>query len=328
MHLPISISCDRGRGKKTVETKALVNSGAGGTFIDQNFARTKGFCLQNLEHPITVYNVDGTLNKRGTIVHFVETNVKIGERTQEIQFLVSGLGHQKIILGFPWLEKENPVIDWKKATLDWPPEERIRKPKYRLQSQNHKHTSRPIIEEIYDDDDQFNSPVNPISNDEPNLILPINEEPCSGDSCPQINATFTASAQFAQKEKKPTIPAAELVPPEFHEFLPLFDKKASERFPESRSWDHKIELKEGFIPKAFKKYNLTPAEQRELNCFIDDNLEKGYIRPSQSPMASPFFFVGKKDVNFRPCQDYQYLNDGTIKNAYPLPLISELMDLL
>jgi len=45
-------------------------------------------------------------------------------------------------------------------------------------------------------------------------------------------------------------------------------------------------------------------------------------------MASPFFFVGKKDGSFRPCQDYRYLNDGTIKNAYPLPLISELMDLL
>jgi len=292
MHLPISISCNRGRGKKTIETKALVDSGAGGTFIDQNFARTKGFRLQNLEHPITVYNVDGTLNKRGTIIHFVETNVKIGGRTQEIRFLVSGLGCQRVILGFPWLEKENPAIDWKKATLDWPPEEQIRKPKYRLQTRNHKHTSRPIIEEIYDDDDRFNSPGNPISNDKPNLILPMNEEPCSSDSCPQINATFMASAQFVQKEKKPTIPAAELVPPEFHEFLPLFDKKASERFPESRSWDHKIELKEGFIPKAFKKYNLTPAEQRELNCFIDDNLEKGYIRSSQSPMASPFFFVG------------------------------------
>ena len=180
-----------------------------------------------------MYNIDGTLNKRGTIIHFIETNVKIGGRTQEIRFLVSGLGRQKVILGFPWLEKENPAIDWKKATLNWPPEERIQKPKYRLQSRNHKHIPRPIIEEIYDDNDRFNSPVNPISNDKPNLILPMNEEPCSGDSCPQINATFTVSAKFAQKEKKLTIPAAELVPPEFHEFLPLFDKKASERFPES-----------------------------------------------------------------------------------------------
>jgi len=71
-------------------------------------------------------------------------------------------------------------------------------------------------------------------------------------------------------------------------------QKASEGFPESWSWDHKIKLKEGLIPKAFKKYNLTPVEQRELNCFINNNLEKGYIPPSQSPMASPFFSSAKR----------------------------------
>ena len=57
-------------------------------------------------------------------------------------------------------------------------------------------------------------------------------------------------------------------------------------------------------------------------------LEKGYIRPSQSPMASPFFFVNKKDGKLRPCQDYRYLNEHTIKNAYPLLLITELLDKL
>ena len=43
-------------------------------------------------------------------------------------------------------------------------------------------------------------------------------------------------------------------------------------------------------------------------------------------MGSPFFFVDKKDGKLRPCQDYQYLNEHMIKNAYPLPLISELLD--
>ena len=45
-------------------------------------------------------------------------------------------------------------------------------------------------------------------------------------------------------------------------------------------------------------------------------------------MASPFFFVDKKDGKLRPCQDYRYLNEHTIKNAYPLPLITELLDKL
>jgi hypothetical protein len=91
-------------------------------------------------------------------------------------------------------------------------------------------------------------------------------------------------------------------------------------------WDHKI--KEGFEPKSFKKYNLTPEEQKELDKFLDENLEKGYIQPSQLPEASPFFFVKKKDGRLQPCQDYQYLNNWMVKNAYPLPLILEIMDKL
>ena len=87
-------------------------------------------------------------------------------------------------------------------------------------------------------------------------------------------------------------------------------------------------MKEGFEPKSFKNYNLTLEEQIKLDKFLKENLEKGYIRPSQSPMASPFFFVKKKDGKLRPCQDYRYLNDWTVKNAYPLPLISKLMDKL
>ena len=75
-------------------------------------------------------------------------------------------------------------------------------------------------------------------------------------------------------------------------------------------------------------YNLTPQEQIKLDKFLKENLEKGYIQPSQSPMASPFFFVDKKDGKLRPCQDYRYLNEHTIKNAYPLPLITELLDKL
>ena len=87
-------------------------------------------------------------------------------------------------------------------------------------------------------------------------------------------------------------------------------------------------MKPDFVPKSFKTYNLTPAEQIELDKFLKENLDKGYIRPSQSPMASPFFFVTKKDGKLQPCQDYHYLNEWTIKNAYPLPLISEIIDKL
>jgi Reverse transcriptase (RNA-dependent DNA polymerase) len=87
-------------------------------------------------------------------------------------------------------------------------------------------------------------------------------------------------------------------------------------------------MKEEFESKSFKIYNLTPAEQIKLDKFLKENLKNRYIQPSQLPMASPFFFVSKKDGKLWPCQDYQYLNDWMVKNSYPLLLISEIMDKL
>jgi hypothetical protein len=54
-------------------------------------------------------------------------------------------------------------------------------------------------------------------------------------------------------------------------------------------------MKERPKPKLFKNYNLTLAEQNELDKFLKENLRKGYIRPSQSPIVSPFFFISKKN---------------------------------
>ncbi|GBE89916.1 Transposon Tf2-6 polyprotein [Sparassis crispa] len=136
-------------------------------------------------------------------------------------------------------------------------------------------------------------------------------------------------AQQAHKEasavdKPKTV--EELVPNYLHDLKSVFEKKAAERFPETRPWDHAIDLKPDFIPRDCKVYPLSLKEQGAMDDFLEENLRKGYIRLSKSPMASPFFFVGKKDGALRPCQDYRYLNEGTVKNAYPLPLISDLMD--
>jgi len=120
-----------------------------------------------------------------------------------------------------------------------------------------------------------------------------------------------------------------LLPGPYQEYCWLFEKAASEWFPESQPWDHVIDLKPDFITKDCKVYPLTPTEQKKLNEFLNDNLQKGYIRPLKSPMASPFFFVLKKDADaLWTCQDYQYLNDGIIKNNYPLPLVGDLVDKL
>ena len=143
-----------------------------------------------------------------------------------------------------------------------------------------------------------------------------------------FKATLATDLAIAENLRKDDLTDEQIVPPEYHKFLDIFNKKWASQFPDKRPWDHKIDMKPDFEPKSFKNYNLTPAEQIELDNFLKENLEKGYIQKLESPMASPFFFVKKKDGKLQPCQDYWFLNEWTIKNAYPLPLISKIMDKL
>jgi hypothetical protein len=112
-----------------------------------------------------------------------------------------------------------------------------------------------------------------------------------------INAKTGIAMKLAIKEnkKKADLLVEKLIPEDLHNFLDVFDDNKANRFSESNMWDHKIDMEEGFEPKSFKNYNLTPEEQKELDKFLDKNLEKGYIRLSQLFQASPFFFVKKKD---------------------------------
>ncbi|THH03884.1 hypothetical protein EW145_g5927 [Phellinidium pouzarii] len=142
-----------------------------------------------------------------------------------------------------------------------------------------------------------------------------------------IRRTTTATS-LAQRTTKTIKPLKDSIPAHYHNFIHLFEKKAAEQFPIERPYDHAINLKPDFIPRDCKLYSMTPQEEVALDEFLTENLRKGYIRLSKSPMASPFFFVDKKDGTLRPCQDYRALNEGTIKNAYPLPLIGDLMDKL
>ena len=75
-----------------------------------------------------------------------------------------------------------------------------------------------------------------------------------------------------------------------------------------------------------KVYPLSREEREEVREFIQEQLRKGYIRPLKLPQTAPVFFVGKKDGKKRMVQDYRYLNEWTIKNNYPLPLISDVIE--
>jgi len=105
----------------------------------------------------------------------------------------------------------------------------------------------------------------------------------------------------------------------------VFGKVESERIPTRKVWDHAIDLKEMFKLWKGRIYLLFKNEREEVQNFVEDQLRKGYIRLSKSPQTSPVFFVGKKDRSKWIVINYRNLNDQTVKNNYPLPLITELI---
>ena len=117
-----------------------------------------------------------------------------------------------------------------------------------------------------------------------------------------------------------------MVPRKFLRWRKVFGKVESERILTRKVWDHAINLKETFKPWKGRIYPLSKNKREEVQNFVEDQLRKGYIRPSKSPQTSPVFFVGKKDRSKQMVIDYHNLNDQTVKNNYPLLLITELID--
>ncbi|GKB13006.1 putative reverse transcriptase domain-containing protein [Tanacetum coccineum] len=109
----------------------------------------------------------------------------------------------------------------------------------------------------------------------------------------------------------------------------------SEVFPDDLSGlppSREIEFHIDLIPRAMlvakSPYRLAPSEMEELSSQLKELQDKGFIRPSSSPMGVPVLFVKKKDGSFRMCISYRELNKLTIKNRYPLPRIDDLFDQL
>jgi len=117
-YVRINFTLSHYRGQ--AEESALLDSGATENFVDHaTVARLRlGTKKLNLGRP--VYNVDGTMNRRGTITHACDLMVKQGNKKVRQRFYVSDLGKDRFILGYPWFRAFNPEIDWVGAKLKGP----------------------------------------------------------------------------------------------------------------------------------------------------------------------------------------------------------------
>ena len=118
------------------------------------------------------------------------------------------------------------------------------------------------------------------------------------------------------------------VPPEYLDLRCVFSKSKATSLPPHRPYDCSINLLPGSTPPKGRIYSLAPPEREAMDKYISESLAAGIIRPSSSPAGAGLFFVAKKDKSLRPCIDYRGLNEITVKNRYPLPLMSTAFELL
>jgi hypothetical protein len=117
----------------------------------------------------------------------------------------------------------------------------------------------------------------------------------------------------------------QLIPTEYQEFLPLFNRVIPEGLPPHTSYNHKITLQESFAPPFRSIYSISRDQLQVLTEWIKKNLLKGFNGSLLSPCAAPVLLAPKPNGGLRRIIHYRGLNKGTLNNRYPLPLFQETL---
>ena len=116
---------------------------------------------------------------------------------------------------------------------------------------------------------------------------------------------------------------------EYSDYSNIFSAENAAELPENTGiYKHAIRLKRGKQLSFSPIYSLGSVELETLKTYIKTNLVNGFIRPFKSPAGASILFDRKPDGSFYLCVDYRGLNNITIKNRHPLPLINKLLDWL
>ena len=94
-----------------------MDSGATDNFIHPRLIRRLALGTQKLERSRKIWNIDGTNNKAGRITDYVDLSIQTGKKQSKMRFLITDLGHEDLILGYPWLATFEPKFSWADGTI-------------------------------------------------------------------------------------------------------------------------------------------------------------------------------------------------------------------
>lgn len=200
-----------------------------------------------------------------------------------------------LILGFPWLKQINPDIDWRQT--NW---------RYR-----HK---------VISDGDSGIEIVD--------AETITNEVLAGAEAYTMTIDRLAETTQFNAANHASSDSHASGLPHYARSYADQFSEELAAETPIEGNAEHAIDLEEGKQPPFRPIYNQSTKELEALREYIQKALDKGWIQESKSPAGAPVLFTPKKDGGLRLCVDYRGINNITIKNRYPLLLLSDTLDRL
>ncbi|SOV02264.1 uncharacterized protein UDID_19157 [Ustilago sp. UG-2017a] len=303
--------------------RILADTGAGLSIVSDSFISK----YQIPTKPTKTRSIHGVTGHQLSINSSASMQVSIGAHNLGVvEASVADTADYDLILGFTELRKLKPTIQWDTGQLEFKTQEQDRPPKRPPEAARAGDPSmrRPTLH-----GNEFVSAERILQaalEDGPIGFMLLEEPP---SSLPAFGFVPTGADKGVEMEVEvdKVVTAAD-IPKPYQHLRDVFDEVEADKLPHHTEHDLHLELIEGGKPPQGPLYLKGPKEMTELRRYLDENLKKGFIRPSKSPARSPVLFVPKKDGGLRLCVDYRGLNEITVKNRAPLPLIEEQLFLL
>ncbi|POS82717.1 hypothetical protein EPUL_004189, partial [Erysiphe pulchra] len=261
--------------------------------------------VQNLNLPLSplpsvkLLNVADGASTRQVITHTTIVDIAVGDHSEKSLCYVIDM-HYDLILGMPWWTTYNPKVNWKTRAIT-----------FDSSFCQHNCSKKAPFISIGNN--------NPPNNFTPSPS-PVNASPISSSDYD----TFMNTDKYIPFDR-----IKSMLPKQFNDFADMFLRKEADSLSSFRPGkDHEIKPRNGATPPFKRSYAMSTDEMSTVKKYIDENLEKGIIRPSSSPYSAPVLLVKKQSGCIRVCVDYLALNDITIKNRHPITLVSKTMDRL